>query len=99
MSDFIITEGKYTGDEYAVDIDCTAWLGTETISSVAYSAATSTGTDATATVLDVLKHTNTTTHVKPWIKAGTVGVKYIVKAVMTTSGAAKKTVTVTFVVK
>jgi len=66
--------------------DLSAWLSTDTIASVTYSAFDELGTDVTATVLDALKHTNTNTVVKPWIKGGgTNNKQYTVQMDVTTN--------------
>jgi len=78
---------KPTTAQFAVELDLSAWLGTETISTVTYSAkCLEDDSVATTTVLDSTKHSNTTTTVKPWIKAGTSRKTYLVK--MTVTGSA-----------
>lgn len=71
------------GDEMQVTIDIEDWLGTDNISSVAYTAVDGDGVDAASTVLDANKHTNTTTVVKPFIKGGADGENYVVKCLVT----------------
>jgi hypothetical protein len=72
--------------EFAVEIDLSSWLGAETIDSVAYSArCLNDGTDVTDTVLDIGKHVNTTTTVKPWIRGGVSGNTYLIKMITTGS--------------
>lgn len=74
-----------TGDEVQPTFDISTWLGTDAISSVAYSAFDERGADVTATVLTLAKHSNTTTVLKPWIKGGATNNKqYTVKMVATT---------------
>lgn len=77
---------KPTTAEFAVEIDLSSWLGSETIASVVYSAkCLNDSSNVTTTVLDSTKHANTTTAVKPWIKAGTSGNTYLVKMTVTGS--------------
>jgi len=77
---------KPSGAEFPVTLDLTKWLGSETISTVVYSAINlEDGTSATTTVLDANKCTNTTILVKPWIQAGTSGKSYLVKLLVTSS--------------
>jgi len=72
-------------DGFQVTIDISDWLGSDTIESVAYSAVDGDGEDASATVLDAEKHTNTTTVIKPYLKGGTTGTIYTVKCLVTTA--------------
>ena len=62
------------------------------------SAIRSDGLDATALVLDALKHTYTTTSIIPWIKSGEHGEDYVVIVNVTTSGGAKEVFTIRFTV-
>jgi hypothetical protein len=80
-------------DEHKVEFDIIAWLGTDIISTVAYSAVDEWGTDATADVLVIAKHSNTDTVIKPYIKGKTANVSYTVKCVVTANNAnaSKKT--------
>ena len=88
---------KASTAEFAVEIDLSSWLGTETIASVVYSAkCLNDGTTVTDTVLDATKHSNTTTAVKPWIKAGTSGKTYLVKMVVTGSAGSQEVFGVQF---
>ena len=77
-------------DEFQITFDISTWLGTDTISSVAYSAVDNDGTDAAAAVLDADNHENTTTVIKPWIKGGTDATLYTVKMLVTTTAGAVK---------
>ncbi len=77
-------------DEFQITIDISEWLGTDQISSVAYSAVDGDGNDATATVLDAAKHTNTTTVIKPYIKGGLDDTIYTGKCLVTISDGDKK---------
>lgn len=80
-----------SGDEVQPTFDISTWLGTDAISSVVYSAVDETGADATATVLTLAKHSNTTTVIKPWIKGGgTSNKRYTVKMLPTTVNTEKK---------
>lgn len=72
-------------DEFQITMDISDWLGTDEISSVTYSAVDGDGTDATATVLDAGKHTNTTTVIKPYIKGGLDDTIYTIKCLVATS--------------
>jgi len=72
-------------DAFQVTMDISDWLDTDEISTVAYSAVDGDGEDATAAVLDALKHTNTTTVIKPYIKGGVDGAIYTVKCLVATS--------------
>lgn len=76
------------GDEVQPTFDISAWLGTDEIASMVYSATDESGTNVTATVLTLAKHSNTTTVIKPWIKGGATNNKqYTVKMVATTVNA------------
>lgn len=91
---------KWPFDEFPVEVDMTDWLFGETIAAVAYSARRlDTGEDATAVVLDALKHSNTTTHIYPWIKGGTSGITYQVFLQVTSSVGAKTQVALQFTVQ
>lgn len=80
-----------TGDEVQPTFNIATWLGTDEISSVAYSAVDERGKDATATALTLAKHSNTTTIMKPWIKGGAANNKqYTIKMVATTVNVEKK---------
>lgn len=91
MSTYVDLVGKieYTlasDSQVQPTFDISAWLGTDTIASVSYSAYDELGADKSSTVLDALKHTNTTTVIKPWIKGGGVNNKqYTVQMKVTTS--------------
>ena len=86
-----IPDYVHPDDEFAVSIDISTWLDSDTISSVAYSAVDEDGDTATTTVLDAAQHTNTTTVIVPYIKGGTHDVKYMVKMIVSTAGGDEKT--------
>jgi len=92
----VLPDYKAPDDQFQITIDISDWLETDQIDSVAYSAVDENGDTATTTVLDSLKHTNTTTVIKPYIKGGTHEVTYTVKCVATTVLGDKKTVYVRF---
>lgn len=77
-------------DQFQITIDIATWLGTDEISSVAYSAVDQDGNNETSNVLDAAKHTNTNTVIKPYIKGGTDDEIYTVKCLVTTTGTDKK---------
>jgi len=86
-----IEEPLGTSDEVQPTFDISAWLSTDEISSVVYSAVDETGADVTADVLTLAKHTNTTTVMKPWIKGGgTNNKRYTVKMLPTSVNLEKK---------
>ena len=87
-----IDEPLGSDDEVQPTFDISTWLGTDAITGTpVYTAYDERGTDATATVLDALKHTNTTTVLKPWIKGGgTNNKQYTVKIFPTTVNGEKK---------
>jgi len=72
-------------DEYFVTVDISTWLDTDEIQGVVFSAKDSAGADATATVLDPAKNTNTTTIIKPYLKGGVSGTTYTVILKVSTS--------------
>lgn len=87
-------------DEFQISFDISSWLGTDEISSVAYSAVDERGASATATALDALKHANTTAIIKPYIKGGAANNKrYTVKMIATTVNVYKKAFYVKFSVR
>jgi len=92
---------KAASDEFFVTLDVAQWLGTETISSVAFSAKSLTdGTTYTSTVLDSGKNTYTAAGIiKPWIRAGTVGHTYLVTMLVTTNATQKESFYLQFTVK
>ena len=95
-----IEEPLGSTDEFQITFDISSWLGTDEISSVAYSAVDERGVSATATVLDALKHANTTTIIKPYIKGGiTNNKRYTIKMIPTTVNAYKKAFYVKFTVR
>jgi hypothetical protein len=73
--------------------DISAWLSTDTIASVSYSAYDELGNDVTATCLDALKHTNTNTVIKPWIKGGGTNNKQITVEMEVTTNSTGETMT------
>jgi len=78
-------------DEVQPSFDISTWLDTDEIVSVVYSAFDEQGDVVTATVLELSKHTNTTTLMKPWIKGGGINHKqYTVKMFPTTVNGEKK---------
>ena len=82
----VIEEPLGTTDEFQVTFTIATWLDTDAISSVAYSATDELGEDASSDVLDALKHANTTTVIKPYIKGGgTNNKQYTVKMIVTTT--------------
>ena len=86
-----INEPLGSNDEFQVTFDISTWLGTDEISSVAYSAVDERGDDATADVLDAGKHAHTTSVIKPFLKGGGTNKKqYTVKMLPTTVNAYKK---------
>ena len=96
----IINSPLGTSDEFQVTFDISTWLGTDTINTVAYSAVDETGADATATVLTLANHTNTTTVIKPYIKGGgTDDKRYTIKMIATTVNVYKKAFYIKFNVR
>ena len=92
-----VIEDKIAPDDaFAVDIDISEWLDSDTISSVAYTAVDGKGNSETANAIDVNKCTNTQTVIKPYLTGNTNGERYIVKCVVTTTGGDKKTFYVIF---
>jgi hypothetical protein len=89
----VIPDNIAPDDEHKAEFDISAWIGTDTISGVVYSAVDEYGVDATADVLVSAKHTNTNTVIKPYIKGKTSGVSYTAKCVVTANNAnaSKKT--------
>ena len=84
-------------DQFQVTFDISDWLGSDTISSVAYSAVDADGTDVSDDVLSAADHDNTNTVIKPYIKGGTDGVVYTVKMLVTTTGGDIKAFYIKFV--
>ena len=88
------------GDEIQMSFDISSWLGTDQIISVVYSAVDERGANATTTVLNPLKHTNTATVISPWIKAGATPDKhYTVRITPTTINGEIKAFFIKFSVK
>lgn len=76
---FQLSKSKPVFAEWYVSIDLTNWLDGESIDSVSFSAARKdTGADATSDVISAGDCTYTSTVLKPFIKAGTDGVTYVV---------------------
>lgn len=75
---FTLQEIKASWEKFFAEIDAAAWLGSETISSVAFSAKDEAGVDVTATLLDAVKNTYTATLIKPYIRGGTSGKRYYI---------------------
>jgi hypothetical protein len=72
---------------YSISFDFTAALGIETISTVAITATDlSTLADATATILDATKQTNTDQIVYAYVQGGTTGHNYLITCIITGSG-------------
>ena len=87
----VIDEPLGVDDEFQVTFDISAWLSTDEIISMVYSAIDETGADATAAVLTLAKHSNTTSIIKPYIKGGgTDDKQYTVKLLPTTVNTYKK---------
>jgi len=86
----VIEDRISPSDQFAIQIDISDWLGTDTISSVAYSATNGNGSDVSTNVVDANKCTNTQTIIKPYIKGYLTGKEYTVKCLVTTSGGDKK---------
>lgn len=84
-------------DQFSVTFDISAWLGSDTIDSVVYSAADADGNDETANVLDANLHQASATGIQPYIKGGTDGETYTVKMLVTTTGGDVKAFYIKFV--
>ncbi|MCU0589849.1 MAG: hypothetical protein MUC33_01295 [Desulfobacterales bacterium] len=83
---FVLQEVKASWEKFFVEIDAAAWLGSETISNVTFSAKDAAGTDVSATLLDAAKNTFTTTLIKPYVRGGTSGTRYYVIMRVSTNG-------------
>lgn len=83
---FVLTEIKASWEKYFAEVDASVWLGSESISSVAFSAKDEQGTDVSATLLNAAKNTYTNTLVKPYIQGGTSGKRYWVIMRVDSSG-------------
>lgn len=83
---FVLPEIKSSWEQYFVEVDATAWLGEETISSVSFSAKAASGEDVTASLLDAAKNTYTATAVRPYLRGGTSGQRYYVLLRAETTG-------------
>ena len=86
-----LSEFKAPADQFFVSIDIATWLGTDTISSCAFTAVDENDVDATATVLDGAKCTYSGTLLKPYIKGGANGVLYVAAIEVSTTAGDKKT--------
>lgn len=84
-------------DQFSVTFDISAWLDSDTIDSVEYSAMDADGNDETANVLDADLHQNSSTGIQPYIKGGTTGEIYTIKMLVTTAAADKKAFYIKFV--
>ena len=94
--DFNIPDAKPPFSAWPCSIDISRFLDGDTISTMDCSAVSSSGIDATAIVLDDLKHSYTTTSIIPWVKAGAPDTDYIVIVKVTTSSGAKEVFTIRF---
>ena len=72
-------------DQFQITFDISAWLDSDTIASVVYTAVDGDGTDATSDVLDVVSCEETTTVIKPYVLGGTTGEVYTIKCLVTTT--------------
>ncbi len=70
MEQFVFDRAKANYDAAYVEIDITEWLESETIQAVTYSAVDSSGADATAEVLDLLRSNYSGTLLLPYVKGG-----------------------------
>jgi hypothetical protein len=87
-------------DQFFAPLDVSTWLGSDTISSVVFTAVDSSGRNATTTVLESSENTNTTTIIYPYIKGGgTSDKRYTVKMLVTTASGDKKSFYLKFKVK
>jgi len=78
---------KQPSEGYSISFDFTAVLGVETISSVTITATDlATLDDATATVLDAAKQTNTDQIVYAYVQGGTTGHNYLITCLIAGSG-------------
>ena len=84
-------------DQFQLTFDISDWLGSDTISSVDYTAVDGDGVDVSATVLDAARHTNTTTVIKPYVLGGDDGEVYTIKCLVTTAAGDKKAFYIKFV--
>ena len=83
---FNLSSPKPSFSEGFVDIGLAAWLGSETISDVAFMAEGFVSKrNETANVLNTDNCTWTETVIRPWIKGGSHGEKYLVKMNVTTN--------------
>lgn len=83
---FTIPDSKPPISEFPVELNLAAYLGSEEIDSVSYSATNmSTQINAGTSILDTSKSSNGTSLVKPWIRGGTPGDTYKVLVDITLS--------------
>ena len=99
----VIDDVLSPSDQFASEIDISNWLASDTISAVTYSVTDGNGDDATNSVTDTTKHTNTQTVIKPYIdctKGPAVNdMRYTIKCAVTTSGGDAKAFYLKFRVK
>lgn len=86
---FTIKDKKPLFAQWFVEIDLLAFLNSETITGVEFTATDSAGADKTTVILDAAKNTYTTTTVKPFVKGGVSAEKYKIK-MQVSSGAYTK---------
>jgi len=76
--------------EFQVSLDLSAWLGTENVEAVTFTAKeVGAGTDVTTSVLDSNKNAYSASIVRPWIKGGESGKTYQVSMAVTTNQTTK----------
>lgn len=76
--------------QFQLTIDISAWLGEDTIASVAYTAEDGDDADATTAVVVADQCANTSTVIKPYIKGGVNDTTYKVKCLVTTANGDKE---------
>ena len=77
-------------------LDISEWLGSDTIGSVVFTAATEAGADATNVVLDTGACTYSGPILMPYIKAGVAGIDYIIMMKVTSANGAQEQWTIGF---
>jgi len=82
METFRINQPVHPDEEGVCEIDISVWLGSDTIKSVAYTAKTNKGIDATSIVLDANKSTYSGHTLKPYIMGGIDRTSYKVLALV-----------------
>lgn len=86
IREFIIDDPKPSYAQWFAEIDLSAWLGSEVVDSVSFSAKRiDDGVDVSSTLLDSAKNTYTSTTLKPFIRGGESGSKYLVTIKVTTN--------------